>query len=133
MKKKAVILIFLIASAFGLFAQGQKIKYSTKCSQLIIQVATEWRSDSTGKNNFRRNLVQRFCKSNIDSVPISFVADHLGVPNNTYYEPGKTSYVYYFFSASHSAGWLYNEYLIFTFDTNSSLLLSITQGDNDRS
>ncbi|MBL7929523.1 MAG: hypothetical protein JNL47_08675 [Bacteroidia bacterium] len=132
MTKKTIILILLIAASNSLFAQKGKINYSRYCSKLIAQVSNEWRMDSLGKNNFRSKFVQRFMKARIDSVSISQVRNNLGPPNNTWVEPGKIMYVYYFFSMKHNAGWLYAEYLVFTFNTETSLLLSISQGDNDR-
>ena len=132
MKNKTVLLLLLILMASNTFAQKDQLKYSNTCSKLIVQVGQKWRLDSLGKKNIRKGLVQNFIKSKIDKVTNTQVWENLGAPSEIWKESDKVSYIYYFFYGKRYKSRYYAEYLIFTFNIDNSLLISISQEESDR-
>ena len=130
---KAVISILFILSVNSSYGQKNQFQYSNVCSKLIIQVGQQWRLDSVGKQNIRKKFVQKFIKAKIDRVTSSQIWKNLGSPCEIWKESDKTSYVYYFFYGKRYGSKFYAEYLVFTFDIDNSLLISISQEESDRS
>ena len=130
---KGLILVLLILNVNSSYVQKDQIKYSNICSKLIEQVGQKWRLDSVGKQNIRKKFVQKFTKAKIDRVSSSQIWKNLGSPCEIWKESDKTSYVYYFFYGKRYGIKFYAEYLVFTFDIDKDLLISISQEEGDRS
>lgn len=129
---KAVISILLLLSVHYSYGQNTKFQYSNVCSRLIVQVGQQWRLDSVGKQNIRKKFVQKFIKAKIDRVSSSQIWKNLGSPSEIWKERDKTSYVYYYFYGKRYGFKFYAAYLVFTFDIDNSLLISISQEEDDR-
>lgn len=132
MKCKAILFIVLILYVHVLFSQKNQIKYSNICSELIVEVGTKWRSDSVGKLTVRKKFIQQFISVKIDKVTSLEIWKYLGSPCEIWEECDKISYVYYYFYGKRYGFKHYAAYLIFTFDIDSSRLITISEEENDR-